>query len=286
MKIYSINLDKDKDNWHKIDKLNMKYNLNILRLPGVDGKELLDTNCHDDIKNLVTKNYIDKSDPEKVGKMLSHGRMWKKIVKNDLNNVMVIHDNVDFVGNKEDFNDTLDKIMNDLPVNYDLIFIGNDGICKDGEHQFKVNVCDSYNYLYNIPVWSNDISAYIISNKGARKLLSYMFPLMDDLDVQIGNLMRDNKILAYSTKYPLSKKKHSKTKGGLLKDLKKITKIDIYLPDEDNINKIGMILVALFILFMLFGKDTEYGKMIIYNFNMLVNNIQNQLQQLRYNFFR
>jgi len=266
MKIYSINLDKDINNWEKIDRMNMKYNLNILRLPGIDGIELMETNCYNDIKNLVTKQYMDKTDPRKIGKMLSHGRMWKKIVREDLNNIMVIHDNVEFLGTKDQFNGLLDKIMNDLPVNYDIIFVGNDGICKDGENQFKVNVCESYNYLYNIPVWSDDISAYIISNNGARKLLSYMFPLMDDLDIQIGKLMKENKIVAYSSKYPLTRNNNRYTQK------KDVHILDIYINKvKQNKKHLGLLVIGLIILFVLFGRKTKYGKIIMDKINNLKN---------------
>lgn len=159
-KIFVINLKRDVEK-----KKNMKSlleNLNYEIIEAVDGKTL---NNNDFI---INKNFFtpyDKSTLKlgEVGCSLSHLKIWKKIVNENLDKAIILEDDIQ---NICDFN-----ILNNIKSDYDLLYL----IRK------KVNNCDEkiIEKLSNLdivePSFSYWTSGYVLTFDGAKKLLSTNF---------------------------------------------------------------------------------------------------------------
>ncbi len=187
--IFYINLGRRFDrNEHMISLLN---NHNLLpgttRIEAVDGKKL--TN-NDLIKlandNIFTMEFINqvldqntKKDPTlsvgAIGCALSHISAWERIVKEQIPEALIFEDDIEI---KDNFVTEISKLKSYFPENYDMIHLGYGlksllGIRQIINKYFvKTNSCMSG-------------FGYILSNKGAKKLLEHIFPISAPYDVEI-----------------------------------------------------------------------------------------------------
>lgn len=113
IKIFVINLDKDKKRWKKYER-NKRYK----RFSATLGSKLSKNNKY--LKKIIMMwNVSDKQKRNVVGCLLSHLRVMKHIIKERLNNVLVIEDDalVDFK--------KLDKLnLNKIPKDKMIYFGG------------------------------------------------------------------------------------------------------------------------------------------------------------------
>jgi GR25 family glycosyltransferase involved in LPS biosynthesis len=117
MKIYCINLDKDKQRWNTIKNTSDKYNLDIIRIPAYYGK---DVNENEYIrKNILDKNH--KLLKGQLGCALSHVELWRKIKNDNEDFALILEDDVQFTDN---FKEKLDDLLHCLPETWDIIYLG------------------------------------------------------------------------------------------------------------------------------------------------------------------
>lgn len=159
-KIFVINLKRD------VEKLkNMKSlleNLNYEIIEAVDGKKL------NNDEFIINKDFFTPYDKSilklgEVGCSLSHINIWKKIVNENLDRVIILEDDLESI---PDFN-----IINNIKSTYDLLYL----IRK------KVNNCNEKiveklnNFDIVEPSFSYWTSGYVLTLNGAKKLLSTNF---------------------------------------------------------------------------------------------------------------
>lgn len=161
-KIYVILLHHSKEN---IEKIQQK--LNSL---GIDNTPYEITYAHNghtethsyqvfdwEIKNSDNSWWNRPILPGEVGCTISHINVWKKIIQNNENNVLVL---------EEDFNPKKSISSLEYPfIKWDFIYLGRNKI-DPSQGESKI----SKYYVYPSPSYNSH--AYIVSNLGARKLLN------------------------------------------------------------------------------------------------------------------
>jgi GR25 family glycosyltransferase involved in LPS biosynthesis len=192
-KIFMINLERKKNiainTLQELHSLNNNTNnifLNIEIFNATDGHKLSNDYINNNlsIKSKYTlKNpslYDDIRSVGEIGCYLSHTKIWQEIVDNNYENCIIFEDDVI----PETDYDTILKNIDSIPEDYDIAYLG-----------WWNRYSTKYNNKNKDWLFSNDsdlkkqnvlgLYSYIISNKGAKKLLSKAFPIDVQLDTYV-----------------------------------------------------------------------------------------------------
>lgn len=166
--VYLINMDKDIDRLNKVKKECDIVDIKFERFPGIKITDL-------------SKNILDKYIPKKVQKYgtngmmgcgLSHLFLWQDALNKNYKNILVLEDDVFFT---DDFNEYFKNVIEELPKDYDILYLGyKDTICNPPKDT-------SFNYIYK-PIFPLLTHAMIISNEGLKKLLKNITKIDDHID--------------------------------------------------------------------------------------------------------
>ena len=164
---FVINLDHRPDRWQKIQNDFKDTGLKLEKWNAIYGKNLDETTIQE-----VTTDYCNNFCTYGIiGCWLSHYTLWQYIVKNNLDNVLILEDDAIPL---PDFNNKLNETI--IPTNYDLVYIGYFNIfdctaplesMKQDKNAF-INGVPSDNLI--IPRRPIGLHGYLISNKGAQIL--------------------------------------------------------------------------------------------------------------------
>lgn len=197
-KIYYINLDRRPDREeHIIQQLEKVNLLNIsTRVTAIDGK-LIDLSSMPN--NLITEAGIqDALDKSKrvyvpltiggIGCALSHRNIWLDIINNNVSSALILEDDSSF---SDDFSQKLQMLEENIPTNYDMIFLGY--------HRTSIKYLSHIiiNKYFKKPLKIFGLFGYVVSKKGAAKLLK-MFPITEQIDSEIGNNINKLKFNIYT----------------------------------------------------------------------------------------
>ena len=212
--IYLINMDKDKKRLKAITKECDNLNIKFERFPGVN-------------VNNLSKNILDKYIPKEIQKYrtngmigcgLSHLFVWKDAINKNYKNIVVFEDDISFT---DDFNEYFLNVIKEVPEDYDILYLG-----------YKDTICDppedcSYNYVYK-PYFPLNLHAYIVSNKGLKKLVNLINKIDEHIDWLIaGNI---DKLNIYASKKKIVNQIYKDSNNSNLQKFPKI--VNSYL---DNI---------------------------------------------------
>lgn len=172
-KIFIINLDKDVERLNKsYEQLNY-YNIkNYERYPAIYGKNLNE----DELISYST--YIGKIIGSKsmIGCGISHINIWNNIIKEKINKCLILED--DFILS-DNFINKFNIIINNAPIEYDIIFLTNNII-----HNKNLKLYDINEYFYKQAFISQTVG-YIITRNGAKKILNYINKSSYHIDVEL-----------------------------------------------------------------------------------------------------
>ena len=179
--IYVLNLDRSVNRWETAKEVMEGAGLQVQRLPAVDGRQLSKAELSKESTRLAT--FFQPRGV--IGCYLSHKKFWKMIVDNDMSAAIVFEDDVELVdGFKEKLENNLKRLAMEesKDQDYDVILLGaigrvhpqgNDAIGSlffshyiGGKRPLKI--INDYRYQPRRPAGTH---AYMVSNKGARKLL-------------------------------------------------------------------------------------------------------------------
>ena len=218
--IYLINMDRDIDRLKKVTKECDKVNVKFEKFSGI---KVLD----------LSKNIIDKYIPEEtqkygtdgmIGCGLSHLFIWQDAIQKNYKNILVLEDDVQFT---DDFNKYLINVMEELPKDYDILYLGyKDSICEAKKDT-------SFNYIYK-PEFPLLTHAMIISNKGLKKLLNLITIIDDHIDWKIARNVK--KLNIYASKKKIVNQIWESSNNSNLKTFPKI--INYYLDQVHDCNNI------------------------------------------------
>ena len=188
---YVINLKDKTERWNNIQEKFKNTNLKLKRWNAIYGKKIK----NEYIKNITTPFCYNFCSNGMIGTWLSHYNLWKYIVDNNLDNVLILEDDAIPVDN---FNDKI-KILDKSPINADLIYLGCIGTCNLNNYYINKKYDDNF----IIPLIPLQAHAYIITNKGANKLLKYkeLDKVRHHIDVFLAfNIYTKKDFHMYSTK--------------------------------------------------------------------------------------
>lgn len=172
--VFVINLKHRQDRWNKIQDDFKNTQLRLKKWDGIYGKNLTE----EQIKDLTNSYCYNFCSTGMMGCWLSHYSLWQYIVKNKLNNTLILEDDAVPV---QDFNQKLNKFLK-TSAEYDIIYLGCDGSCDNKNNYFGESFFGKNNDLYIngnkidnmiVPAFPLGMHAYIISYNGAKKLIEH-----------------------------------------------------------------------------------------------------------------
>ena len=172
-KIFIINLDKDIERLNKsYEQLNFYNITNYERYPAIYGNNL----NKDDLNSYSTNIGKIIASKSMIGCGISHINIWKNIIKEKINKCLILED--DFILS-DNFINKFDIIINNAPLEYDIIFLTNNII-----HNKNLKLYDINEYFYKQAFISQTVG-YIITLNGANKLLNFINKVSYHIDVEI-----------------------------------------------------------------------------------------------------
>ena len=194
-KIFVINLDKSKDRLEKISRQLNDRGLEFERFPAVYGKLL----SEEDLKPIYHPNreyFTGELSRGEIGNYLSHYGVMREIIQKRYDVSLVLEDDVELHPNN--FKGRIDSIISHAPKDWDIIYLGchaheesysldetrygSSGAEPKGCHYSRLEMasegrmskvdkhCVAGNY------------GYLVSLKGASKLLMHMLPIQMPTD--------------------------------------------------------------------------------------------------------
>lgn len=139
--------------------------------------------------------YVDRAKyrnmtPSKTACSVSHIRVWRKIVERKLPAAIVLEDDV-AVG--PEFRSFVGRLRRELPADFDLVHLF---VAVNRDVWSERAAAVDTPYVDFVPKWGR--SAYMVSAKGARKLLDGFATIRDHGDIQITGMARSGEISVLS----------------------------------------------------------------------------------------
>lgn len=178
--VFVVNMDEQKERWTNSSELLKHAGFSPIRFPAVDKKVINKMGDRDGLKKLkLIANDDSKLDSlGTIGCGLSHMAIWSTIASADSNVcVAIFEDDIASYINKEDLQNKIKEAKKNIDKDWDFIFLGR---CIDSCHE-STKIIDGL-YKTKRPYCTH---AYIISSRGARKMLTRS--LYTGIDTQIVN---------------------------------------------------------------------------------------------------
>jgi len=122
-KIYCVNLDKRTDRWNECQELFKKYDMTVERFRAID--MVNNKFKYGDIKSHQHAKL--RLNQRELGCIASHLTILIEAAKNKLDNVLILEDDVAFIDN---FNVVFDKFMQQVPKNWNMLYLGGNQLPK------------------------------------------------------------------------------------------------------------------------------------------------------------
>lgn len=172
-KIFIINLDKDIQRLDNVYKQFIKYDIkNYERFSGIYGNNL----TNDEINNMTTNIGKCIASKSMIGCGISHIKLWEKIVNDKIDKSLILEDDFIF---KEDFLNKFNKVIENAPIEYDIIYLTSNII--HNKH-FKLYDIDDIFYKQ---IFLAQTLGYIITYNGAKKILKNINKISYHIDVEL-----------------------------------------------------------------------------------------------------
>jgi len=175
-KIFVINLDTRHDRLESLMKAEPYLKNIITRISAINGKTL---KMNQFIYNLFNKNQFQWK-KSVIGCNLSHITTWSKIIKEPGEYFLILEDDVRF---KKDWLEQWDKCAKYIPEDADILYLGgvlppNKAVLPKCMEQVNEHWCqiipNSYFSLVPLPIFHFCAYSYILTKRGAKKVLDYL----------------------------------------------------------------------------------------------------------------
>jgi collagen beta-1,O-galactosyltransferase len=195
-----INLEKNKERKQSIEEKIQKTCLtNYIYMDAVYGKTELHKYDFEIIPNYIDPYARSQIYVGAIGCTLSHYFVWKYIVENNIEKLLILEDDCVFL---ENFDNMLKYILN-LDIYYDMFYLNryklNYIYGMGNEIEFNDNIV--------IPKYSYNTSSYILTYNGAKKLLNtnllkFFLPIDEFLPIMYDFEYPHKKYSCYFEKHP------------------------------------------------------------------------------------
>ena len=172
-KIFLINRDIDVNRYHNIKKQLDKLGLSFYKFKNnIEEDERL-------IKKYTINEGLFKSPKSAIYVFISHIQIWKYVVDNNLDSVLILEDDAEF---DPDFETKFNKYWKHVPNNWDMVMLGCTTMCDNKPNLINNITALIMNIKYtNSPIneYVNKIQSftgmhgYIINNKLCKALIEY-----------------------------------------------------------------------------------------------------------------
>ena len=184
-----ISLDRRPDRWATFKRDADAAGINVMRLPAVDAKEfdavthpsVLLLTAHN-IKNKVRRAHYEIDTGGAVGASLSHIKAWNYLKNGSAPALIIFEDDAQI---PLDFQERLTRLVTELPADWDFItfyntvFLTNRG-CAPDPTAAPLQSCTGLMGAH----------AYMISRRGAERLLARAYPIELHVDAYIAFMAR------------------------------------------------------------------------------------------------
>lgn len=195
-----INLSKNKQRKQSMEEKIQKTCLtNYIYMDAVYGKTELHKYDFEIIPNYIDPYLHIPIYVGIIGCTLSHYFVWKYIVENNIEKLLILEDDCMFL---ENFDNMLKYILN-LEVDYDMFYLNRYKLNHLYGFGDEINVNDNV----VIPKYSYNASSYILTYNGAKKLLNanllkHFLPIDEFLPIMYDSEYPHKKYSCYFEKYP------------------------------------------------------------------------------------
>lgn len=196
--VFIINLERDKKRMEKMESLCNRESIRYERVEAIDGKK------KEKYNDYITRPCQWLCTNGMIGCALSHYFLWKRVVDERIDKVLVLEDDIFFIdGYKKIFEDAIKE----LPKDWDLFYLGCHGLCHKGDR--KINIFMSLLHLIKNngdcmsdkkhifkPKFALTTHCYAITYDGCKKLLEHLNKVSYHIDVSIA--LRGNRLNVYA----------------------------------------------------------------------------------------
>ena len=155
MEAFIISLNDANEKRSKVKSILENIDLNYTIYDAVDGRNNLDKFNFNVYENWFEPTYHFNMTEGEIGCALSHYFLWKKIVDEDIEKVIILED--DFIVCDEEIINKVKQIDTD----YDLVYLGRKKMLDKNEEKYGIVVKPEFSY------WT---IGYVITLEGAKKL--------------------------------------------------------------------------------------------------------------------
>jgi GR25 family glycosyltransferase involved in LPS biosynthesis len=166
--IWVLNLKQDRDRLRFMRRQFLRLHLPFTIIEAVDGARLTREELGMYSKDRAIEYSNRELSPGEIATSLSHARMWERMLRDNLKEVLIFEDDVLIA---EALVDIL-RNRHRLPKDWELINFSTD----TPQAPFGEFLTDIYRASHHKD-WADRASAYLLNPKGARKLLAYVYPI-------------------------------------------------------------------------------------------------------------
>jgi glycosyl transferase family 25 len=168
-KIYCVNLAKRHERWESAKQQFYRNNIVVERYDAVDGKLIQNTS---------------RLKPGELGCLLSHLNILRECQKNNIKNVLIIEDDVQFC---DELNEKFSSYINEVPE-WDILYLGaNHALCNPYESNPPIKVSD---HVYKV-LHAYSTHAYAVNNGCYQYLIDNISKMTHPLDVMYSKIQRN-----------------------------------------------------------------------------------------------
>lgn len=176
IKSFVIHLEMSKDRLKLIDNLSQKTKTNINIIDAIDGSVHLDEphrcpyRCS--VECINNNHYRGKGE---IGCLLSHLKIWKNMIDNNIDYAIIYEDDCYFSGSLEQLQEVLNT-EKELLVKYDGLLLGTIGY-RNTQIRINNNLCifDSFDGTHAMLI-SNNMASKLIQFYEEQKEKGYLYP--------------------------------------------------------------------------------------------------------------
>jgi len=195
-----INLERNQQRKISMDKKIKQTCLNnFIYMDAVDGKNDIHKYNFKIIPNFIDPEFNIPMNIGYIGCTLSHYFVWKYIVENNIEKMLILEDDTVFL---KDFDVALKYILN-LDLDYHMFYLNRWKLNKIYKMKDEIEI----NEYIVIPNYSHNASSYIMTYAGAKKMLdtnclNYFLPIDELLPIMYDNDYPHKNYSQYYDKYP------------------------------------------------------------------------------------
>jgi GR25 family glycosyltransferase involved in LPS biosynthesis len=173
--IYCINLNARIERWENVTQQFSKNKLEVKRYEAVDGKK---------------NNSINNLKSGQLGCIISHLNILKQCYENNIENVLITEDDVEFC---DDLNRIFFEYEKELPE-WDILYFGaNHALCNPYEHSPPIKVTD---HVYRV-LHAYSTHAYAVNKSCYKILIDHISQMNAPLDVMYSQIQRHLRVYLF-----------------------------------------------------------------------------------------